>query len=249
MRKKILFLSTILVALVLLSGCGKKVVEPAESDTTATTPDQPGEEADGEEDYTGSIADLIAKGKAIECTFKAGDDSRLQMLGKAYVANKKARQEVTLTDLEDPGDTRFNRTTINIFHQDWMYNWVDGETTGTKISMKKLEEGIKDVAKDTPDLPAAPPPAKTDDTSFKCNRWQVDESKFELPAGVTFTEETYPAAPSPATGDTGSAADQIKEMMENAPTEEEQAANKQSLCDTCNSMPNADVCRASLGCE
>jgi len=269
MPKKIITVFLLTTSLVILGGCslfkseqnnqktndttGDATAGSAESsaDSTSETADAPtpaapiAEIADGtEEEITGSIQDLIARGTPMKCVFKSGDE-KFSMTGTAYVTKNLARQKVVL---KASGDIPLNRQTNNIFDPEWMYNWTEGETTGTKTSTKAFEASLKEFADKYKDVPLQPTPTEPSekDYTFKCTRWTVDKSLFEPPANVTFTEEDMNQPPAGA-GTSGT--DPLKELLNNAPSPEQIQQIKDTACAACVQAQDPDACRADVGCE
>lgn len=122
---------------------------------------------------TGTIKSLVAAGKTQQCTFSSKEDAT-QSSGTMFFANGKMR-----------GD--FNTTTENvkvashmIYDGSTSHFWTDGSTTGFKMT---LDENAK---ADANTQSQGLDPNKN--FEFDCKSWSADNSKFDLPSGVQFTD-------------------------------------------------------------
>ncbi len=119
------------------------------------------------EESQGSLRSLLSMGTAQQCTFESEESS-----GVAFVAQQRMRGdfEVVVGDGRESGHV--------IVKDDTAFVWVDGETQGFKMST----EGQADdsAVNDQFDL--------DEDVNYECQPWQVDQSKFQEPRNVTFTD-------------------------------------------------------------
>jgi hypothetical protein len=134
-----------------------------------------------------SITDLFAAGKSQQCTF-ADDTSGAVTNGTIYVGGGKMR-----------GDFMANANGTNVSSHmisdgTTAYTWMEGQSTGYKVIMSTGQGGA------TQNSAAADANRKLD---YKCSSWSVDSAKFNLPAGVNFTDtasmmpQGTPPAPTP----------------------------------------------------
>lgn len=185
-------------------------------------------------DISGSIFDLVNQDKNITCTF--GDDQK-NFSGTIYVANKKVRSDFTTTAANQAIEGH------SIIDGDWVYTWTSMLPRGTKMNvadLKSAANGAED--KDNKGR------GRTDDVqnggkgqgiaeqaqertrlnekfNYHCFDWTVDESKFNLPEDITFTDTT----------------DLIENVQKNV-----------NMCAACDYIQNVDKkasCRKSLNCD
>ena len=171
--KRIIVLSSLIMAMVLLSGCGKKD-SSKEADKSST-------KKESVSTVVSSIKDAMGLGKTMECTYKMPEEGK-EFVSKTYVNGKKYKSQFTVN----------GKNTISLFDgEDSMYSWVEGEKTGTKFKISCLGE-IKDVAnnsndnKNTPSIEAGEE-AFDDATEVKCQ--PAEGVDFSLPNGVVFQDQ------------------------------------------------------------
>lgn len=112
-----------------------------------------------------SLRDLFASTVAQTCTFS---DPSTNSTTEVYVSGGKMRGDF-------PGGHM-------ITMDQTIYYWMDGQTTGYKMSMA-VPTGSAQVEADTN--------AQVDldqQLDYKCSTWVVDPTKFVLPTDVTFTD-------------------------------------------------------------
>lgn len=130
---------------------------------------------------SGSIKDLLALGRAQQCTFSdtvtGGTD------GVVYVANNKVRGDFTAT----VGGTATGSHMI--VDGTAAYLWMDGQTTGFKTVLDQAQPSV--AAGQTQQFDA------NTSVDYSCKAWSVDNAVFTLPSGVTFSDPSalLPAAP------------------------------------------------------
>jgi predicted small lipoprotein YifL len=178
MRSKFLSLLILLPLLFVLSGCGQKKA-PADNQT-GNEPVNSQDEND-EVSMTASALEMLRGGKSLHCTFSFRDEAQgAEQSGEFYVDGKngKFRSEIDAT-VSGPSPMKIKMHSIS--DGQYAYSWNStNAATGFKV---KLEEAsnVSDADKQkTGDLDQ-----KID---FKCRKWTVDNSMFELPADVTFTD-------------------------------------------------------------
>lgn len=135
---------------------------------------------------TGSIKSLIAAGENQQCTFKSNEQDA-ETDGTMYLSGGKMRGDFAI-------DANGTKTSSHMIYDGTTgYVWMDGQVMGFKMSL--------DANSQTTDKSQSIDPNKN--YEFNCGRWSVDNSKFEIPAGIQFSE--MPALPSGSAGASGSA--------------------------------------------
>lgn len=137
----------------------------------------------------GSLRDLISKGIAQSCTFSADRTN-----GSVYVAGKSVRG-----DFETAVDNAAVKSHM-IVKDNTSYIWSDGKNVGIKMSFDPSA---------TPGATSATSSSGSFDPgvnmNYKCSTWVTDNSKFDLPTGVTFSTFAMPSSAAPgATGTSSS---------------------------------------------
>ena len=180
MKKRVYLFLILLPAVLIFSGCGKKVdnnnVSPAAQNNAAA------EKGKSENTKTSaSFKELMAGGKSLECTFSFTDQQPgVAQSGKFYVDGSKARfrSEVEMTKNSTGEKTEAYMITAG----DYGYSWSSiSPKTGIKFNLN--EPSSSNAGKGAPN---------TEDLNqkidFDCHNWSVDNSKFVLPVGVEFTD-------------------------------------------------------------
>jgi len=185
-----------------------------------------------EEDFSGSMTELMARGKSLRCTYKqTEEEDGVETEGIIYVADDNVRSEINILDPEEEGVTRMNM----ILNGDWVYVWTNVQAKGTKMKVVDLEGGEDfDANEDISDL--------EEEIEMKCRPWIKDSSKFKVPTDIEFQD--------------------ITEMMEGfqgidleEPTEEDEVdvgAAKEFMCEMCKMAPTQeeiDQCLIDAECE
>jgi hypothetical protein len=114
-----------------------------------------------------SLKNLVAQGNQ-QCTYQDGQTS-----GTVYTSNGKARMDFTSVA------NGVSMSSHSIIDSDTYYAWVDGQTTGFKISINQTAQGSVGSNQNV-DV------NRTMD--YNCSSWSPDNSKFSLPTGITFTD-------------------------------------------------------------
>ncbi|MBU1036735.1 hypothetical protein KKF32_01700 [Patescibacteria group bacterium] len=234
-KKGILIISLMVIIPLMLSGCNlfKKNTNKEEIQQQ-------------EETFSGSIQDLIKKGKAAKCTYEGGDESQ-KFSGVVYISDKKARQDVT-------GEEDGEKIETHIIVDDrWTYMWTSKDPgKGMKMYIDTSEEEIKEFKEEAEEAYQEQDLEKEID--FKCSKWKVDQSKFTLPSDIDFTDMSAMMDEMKQTfNDDVEELDESQEMSETDIPENMPNANmdaiKKMMCDSCENSPNPSECRATFGCE
>lgn len=178
MKRNYYLCLVLVVCALVFSGCGKKEAannnQPAANDNGVVQNEDSG---DGEEEITASSLALLGRGKALHCTFSF-EDKESKQSGDFYVdgKNKKFRTEAEITAV---GEGMKNMQVKTISDGAYVYTWNSlNDKAGFK--MKITEEKSDSEPGQTQDL--------NQEIKFRCRSWKVDNSMFELPSGVQFTD-------------------------------------------------------------
>lgn len=174
--------------------------------------------ANGNEDFKGNMMDLFKSGKNTKCTYSNKNDE-YSIEGTTYIAGNKMRTDASTT-MKDQNTIESHM----ISDGTWVYSWSSAMPQGIKM---KIDTQL---AQTNPDnkVTSQESYAKTfqENYDFKCSKWTTDQSKFELPLDVTFTDFSQMAKPA-------------QDGQNNA-------------CAACNYIQDADAkaqCLKSLGCK
>ncbi len=117
-----------------------------------------------------SMKELVASGISQKCDFS---EPQSNTSGTIYIAGGKVRGDFTSQTQAGTvtGHMISDGTTVN--------TWMDGMSQGFKSSFAMTEGTGTDTQK------GLDPDKKTD---YKCSPWSADETKFQLPGGITFTD-------------------------------------------------------------
>jgi hypothetical protein len=182
MKKSIIILP-IFLAVMLLSGCGKKqALDGNQNQNTnqGTVQNQEREQEQG--GMINSIKDAMGLGKKMKCsyTMETGEGKDTYT---TYVDGKKYKSES-----EFEGKMQYS-----VFDGEIIYSWNNKEKKGTKMSSKCLEDLNKSTEEDKPEKVAAPEAAEPTDENFedamdvKCE--DVSSIDFSIPSDVVFTDQ------------------------------------------------------------
>jgi hypothetical protein len=174
-----------------------------------------------EETIQGSIKSLIAGGKAVKCSFSK-TTNEVTIAGTVYAGNGKVREDYSSTAAKTAVEGHM------IVDGKTGYMWNDAmKDQGFKFDMTAPQPTSGASKKSqTPDI--------NQDINFSCQGWNVDNAVFALPAGVTFSSLTVPAAVT--SGDA------------NNPVQ----GSGSTSCSVCNNIPagaGRDSCKAQLHCQ
>jgi hypothetical protein len=170
MNKKII----IAVVLLLLLGAGGYYFMKSGKDGSSS----PASESSSK---TQSIKELIAENIPQKCTFKTTDETSGTSEGTTYVSGGKVRGDFSVT--------QEGKTTINHMISDGQvsYIWQDGEKNGFKMTLSA--EDAAEIKSDTSTSATAATGADLDQkVDYNCSAWIPDNSMFDPPKDVTFTD-------------------------------------------------------------
>jgi hypothetical protein len=163
----------------------------------------------------GKLGEILGMKKAMECTYTYNEFE-----GKVYTDGTNMRTSSKIQMGEELVDTN------TILTSEYLYSWMGGQTTGTKIALKDFEydEETGTVPEDLPETPDY-----FANMNYTCEEKAVDSTMFELPAGVEFTEFN------------------ISAMKEAASNPEDF-----DMCGMCGAIPTAtekEACMVEFECE
>ncbi len=191
----------IVIAVLVLVAAGLVYVTQfaKKSPAPATTTSSPAAAASGPE----SLREMFSKGISETCTYSTSDANG-KTEGTVYVGVGKMR-----ADVQSTADGKTTNSHV-IIADNTMYTWMEGEKTGFKMSYD-VNASAAPVASSTTTSTESQPVNFDTKTDYHCSPGLVDNAKFELPAGVTFSDlsSMMKAAPSPAAAALGSS-DQCK---------------------------------------
>jgi hypothetical protein len=209
--KKIISISVLVLLALSLVACGKKAAE------------------EQGEALSGSIPDLLAKGRSIRCELVAKAQEAIAY-GTTYVAQGKFR-----SDYEMKAEGMPNMKAHSLSDGTWLYSWNDAyPEQASKFKMEDME-------KESAQAQSENQGSENYDEQFdyKCYKWQVDESLLAPPAGMEFKDysDIMKQAEQMQQGSAGAAAGMNIDTS--------------SMCGQCDTLQSAEAksaCKSSLGC-
>ncbi len=178
----------IVIALVILLGAGgyayistTKSKTPQGTSENTKTSEMMDTKASDESSITGTVLDLIRSGKNMKCTFSYDDDDAGSTQGTTYVSGQKMRGDYAVV-------TSKNETIESHMISDgtWMYTWGSALPQGMKMKMDTFsadETSAQDAQAVNQNIKEL-----QNKVDYKCQGWSVDNSKFELPSEIEFTD-------------------------------------------------------------
>lgn len=166
-----------------------------------------------------SLKVLLNENIPQKCTFSSNDESG-QTEGTSYISGGKVRTDITTTS--------DNKTVVShmIFDSKTSYVWQDGEKNGFKTSF--TENKIESTDEPSEETSQSNEADLNQEIDYKCSAWIPDNSLFNPPADVTFSDfsEMFKASPSTSGGSS-------------------------SQCSYCNSLTGDDKnsCLSALNCK
>jgi hypothetical protein len=143
-----------------------------QAESLTQTPEQ-------QDDSSASINSLLAQNRNVVCTYSGVDSTGNQNSGTVYLTGERFRGNFTL---KQPGEDEYKSNTLQ--NETYQYGWEEGKKEGYKTKLSVLRGDA--------DAPASNNNQQTFDQdkefNFNCDDWTVDESKFEVPSGIKFTD-------------------------------------------------------------
>ena len=119
---------------------------------------------------SGSLRQLLSGGVAQKCTYSSGGTE-----GTVYVGGGKMRG-----DMQTTSDDKTIASHV-IVDGKTSYIWMDGQTSGYKMSWAEITPAPTGAATQSGFNP-------DQDVNYDCGAWVADSSQFTLPTEITFTE-------------------------------------------------------------
>jgi hypothetical protein len=228
MNKKILAIACLAIIVTSFTGCdlgGDKSEKTANNSNTESNTESNVKQDSGSGDgnYFETMTDLMARGKSIKCTYTQEVDEETAS-GVVYMADENALVEITIKTENSPTGKMYA-----IINKDYHYSWVDGSSTGYKMTVEaaKMDEKMKNsVSK------------MTDEINYKCVSWKKDSSKFKAPSNINFQDMSEMME---GLGDI--------DVMEEAEKAEAQA--NEMICEICKNVPESEQaeCLGDVVCD
>ncbi len=185
MKKYLLYATFAIAGIVVISGCGKQatsISDNVQQDMRAVVEKKV---SDTKGVFRGSIAGLLAMGKAQKCEWNDDGGS-----GTFYTDGKRIRSDA----VSNYDGERFEVSMIN--DGEWMYTWNSMQNKGQKFKlsdMEKMQEQFENAGMMADEEDGN---QKVDNNlvdmdkefSLSCEKWHVDTKKFEPPANVVFED-------------------------------------------------------------
>lgn len=135
----------------------------------------------------GSLADLLGKAQGKQCTWSyqgEGADSS----GTVYVGKNKMYGESQMEVQTGEGAETMRMKMIN--DGEYFYQWSEETGQGSKMSLAEMEKWQEQGQEQASAQEQARMRNMQQEYEYKCSNWKVDESKFELPKNIQFTDLT-----------------------------------------------------------
>lgn len=162
---------------------------------------------------------LVARGESVECTFEHDDGINMSN-GVAYMTDGAERIRGDFTVIHN-GETMEG----HMIRKDG-YNYVWGSFYPQGVKMRVTEENRNEFVSGNDDGEAT----IDENTEFECTSWRVDDSKFDLPAGIEFI-------------------DVMAQMQQNMEASMETQGLDCSVCDQAPEGAARTQCLQALGCS
>ena len=254
MKRKHLILFTVVAFILLasLAGCSCQNTGTTGSDSTKSEKPATVKEGDEAESIKGSLQDLLARGKPIKCTYEGEEDGET-FSGVMYIADKKARQDAKG---ENNGKTMEIHTIVD---DKTVHFWTSEDPTkGIKMSIDQTEEDLKEFGEDVEEGQKTEAQEWEKDFDYKCSKWKVDKSKFEVPTDIEFMDmsemikgigemfgEMGADQPDKEVGDESGVPTGLTNGSEGFDLDD----LKKTMCASCDSSPNPEECKKSFECN
>ncbi len=224
MNKKILVIACLVMVTTIFSGCSFGGDKSKEGTEIKNSEEQNQGSSNDDGNYFETMENLMARGKNMKCTYHQEIDSENTANGVIYMADGNAHVEITA----NKGTKREGKMHA-IINKDYHYSWVDGSSTGYKMTVEaaKMDEKMKNsVSK------------MTDEINYKCVSWKKDSSKFKAPSNINFQD--------------------MSEMMEGMgdidiaeEAEKAEAQANEFICDLCKNAPASEQeeCLGGVVCD
>jgi len=162
----------------------------------------------------GKLEEILGMKKAMECTY-----SYENIEGLIYTDGTNVRVKTKMQGEEELVNTNA------IYTPEFLYTWKEGQTEGTKISIKNLENSMTEAAQEENASASATPPYLLD-MEYSCEDKEIDQNMLIIPEEVNFVELDLSRM--------GKFVDDL------------------DMCSMCNSIPLAEekeACKTEFGCN
>lgn len=212
--KKIISLAAVMaLGALLLAGCGSKPAANQTNNTDAAAGQTGNTNADqtakpkAEETFSGSLNELMKRGQPTKCTFNYAENGSIQQ-GEVYISGDKARVNTTMT-----ADGKASQVYV-IKKATEYYMWgSEMPGKGTKFVFTEADEKALQEKSQTQEANKNVDFNKKGD--YKCGIWLADNSLFNVPANIEFTDMTS----------------LLKDMMN------QNSGMQQEICKMCDNLP------------
>jgi hypothetical protein len=179
-------LLSVMIAGLALAGCQNGALDMGGANLSPTpgTNVTPAPTLEGTEIFNDTLFGLADRGMPLECEFS--QESEASMVdGTVVAANNMYRVESTINAKSD--DSKVDAYVIG--RDGYVYQWTPLTDQGLQVSEEALAEAgnrISGMTQGNQDLSALG--GMLEDMEYSCSNWIVDESQFELPEEIQFTD-------------------------------------------------------------
>lgn len=173
--KKTFTMLAVFVLVSVFSGCTSQqaVQTPTQKENQAEVKSENGS-------VVSSIKDAMGLGKKMKCSYSMGNgESKFE--STVFIDGKRYKSS-TMVD---------GKLTYAYFDQDTMYSWMDGQKTGTKMTMSCLDDLKNSLSADLQESMASQieNPEDKFDNANNATCVSADDADFSLPADVVFSDQ------------------------------------------------------------
>jgi hypothetical protein len=158
----------------LLTGCS--LSNPTPSTPTSSSDSNPSLS----QTISGSLQDLLTRDQSLQCTWNY-QNQQSQGQGEIFVSGQKFRGSTTI-NVPNQGQV----TTQMLSDGQWMYQWGGPLAQGVKMNLQELESAPPEQSNDQQAQSAYQ--TINQNYQYDCQPWTPDQSKFQVPADVTFVD-------------------------------------------------------------
>ena len=217
--------------LFVFAGCGEKNQQQVQNKEENQSSRQEQQNENKDNSIKGTFQDLIGQGNKLKCEFSFKDQT-MQMNGTAYTDGDKMYQEIFVNqegmEIEN-----------NIIVKDnQVYSWNSMQPDqGIKMDLNEFENNPEMIEEDET---STTNPGLNQSFEYKCEPWQVDNKKFEVPTDKNFMDMNAFMK--------GQSSDNPNNASGNSTNPPSPGNLNQQACDACQYAPNPNECMQELGC-
>lgn len=235
MKKKFIALTGLFVLMIfVLAGCGDQTQQQEQNQIQNENSQQINQRENESNSVKGTFKELLGQGKRLKCEFSF-ENTETKMHGVAYTDGQRMYQEVFVDQGDLDEDIKTSLITKN--NQVYMWNSMQPEQ-GMKISLNEVKSDPEMTEETNESLES---PGLSQSFDYKCEPWQVNDEKFEIPSDKNFMDMN-----SFMRGQQGGAQND-NNNPEKSTTPNSMNMNQQA-CDACQYAPNPDECLEEMGC-